>query len=181
MLLERALTESDIPLLASIDRTELIHECYRLEDGELVLYADHHDMRGWPEGEADQDAVALLACLKRGGWLWGVFEGLTLVAAVVVDSRPLRTQNLLMRQLKFLHVSHSMRGVGLGGRLFTLACEHGRHVGADALYVSATESRNTVDFYRRHGCLLLAQPDPELFAQEPHDIHLYRPIREKGL
>ena len=47
MLLERALTESDIPLLASIDRTELIHECYRLEGGELVLYPDHHDMARW--------------------------------------------------------------------------------------------------------------------------------------
>jgi ABC-type transport system substrate-binding protein len=40
-------------------------------------------MRGWPEGEAQQDAVASLACLKRGGWLWGVFDGPALVAAVV--------------------------------------------------------------------------------------------------
>ncbi|OPA92439.1 GNAT family N-acetyltransferase [Pseudomonas fluorescens] len=181
MLVERALNESDIPLLASIDRTELVHECYRMENGELVLYAAFHDMRGWPEGEAEQDAVALRACLLRGGWLWGVFEGAVLVAAVVVDNRPIRNQNLNMRQLKFLHVSHSVRGMGLGGRLFALACEHGRSVGVDGLYVSATESRNTVDFYRRHGCLVLPQPDPELLAQEPHDIHLYRPLCEKGL
>lgn len=181
MLLERALTESDIPLLASIDRTELIHECYRLEGGELVLYPDHHDMRGWPEGEAEQDAVALLACLRRGGWLWGAFDGPTLVAAVVVDNHPLHIQDLVMRQLRFLHVSHAARGLGLGGRLFNLACEHGRQVRADALYVSATESRNTVDFYRRHGCRLLARPDPELLAQEPHDIHLYRSLCGKTL
>lgn len=181
MLVERALTESDIPLLATIDRTELIHHCYRLEDGQLVLYAAHHDMRGWPEGEAEQDAVALGACLRRGGWLLGVFEGSTLVAAAVVDNRTLHNQNLRMRQLKFLHVSHAARGLGLGGRLFALACEHGRQTDADALYISATESRNTVDFYLRQGCLLLQQPDPELFAQEPHDIHLYRPLREKRL
>ncbi|WP_338724585.1 GNAT family N-acetyltransferase [Pseudomonas tolaasii] len=181
MLVERALNESDIPLLATIDRTELVHECYRLENGKLVLYADFHDMRGWPEGEAEQDAVALRACLNRGGWLWGVFDGPALVAAVVVDNRPIHNQHLQMRQLKFLHVSHSARGTGLGGRLFALACEHGREAGAEALYVSATESRNTVDFYRRHGCLLVPQPDPELFAQEPHDIHLYRPLCEKRL
>jgi predicted N-acetyltransferase YhbS len=181
MLVERALNEDDIPLLATIDRTELIRECYRMEGDELVLYASHHDMRGWPEGEAEQDAVALLACLKRGGWLWGAFEGPVLVAAVVVDNRSFFNQNLHMRQLKFLHVSHAARGLGLGGRLFALACEHGRQVGVDALYVSATESRNTVEFYLHHGCLLLAQPDPELYVQEPCDIHLYRPLREKGL
>ncbi len=83
-----------------------------------------------------------------------------------------------MRQLKFLPVSHAARGVGLGSRLFALACEHGRQVGADALYISATESRNAVDFYLRHGCRLLQSPHPELYAQEPHDIHLYRPLRE---
>ena len=181
MSVERALNKNDIPLLATIDRTELVHECYRVEGGELVLYADFHDMRGWPEGEAEKDAVALLACLERGGWLWGVFDGPTLVAAVVVDNRPIHNQHMHLRQLKFLHVSHAARGLGLGGRLFDLACEHGRQAGVDGLYVSATESRNTVDFYLRHGCLMLQQPDPELYAQEPHDIHLYRPLREKGL
>ncbi|MDL2187724.1 GNAT family N-acetyltransferase [Pseudomonas sp. ChxA] len=181
MWVERALTESDIPLLASIDRTEVIHHCYRVEAGELALYADHHDMRGWPEGEAQQDAVASLACLKRGGWLWGVFDGPALVAAVVVDSHTLHNQGMSMRQLKFLHVSLEARGLGLGGRLFALACEQGRRVGVDALYVSATESQNTVDFYLRQGCCLLREPDPQLYAREPHDIHLYRPLRAKGL
>ena len=65
MLVERDLNESDIPLLALIDRTEQIDECYRLEHGELVLYAAHHDMRGWPEGEAEQDALELHACWLR--------------------------------------------------------------------------------------------------------------------
>lgn len=181
MLVERALTENDIPLLATIDRTELIQACYRMEGQELVLYTAHHDMRGWPEGEAEQDAVALRACFKRGGWLQGVFDGQALVAAVVVDNRPFHHQNLLMRQLKFLHVSLAARGLGLGGRLFALACDHGQQVGVQALYISATESRNTVDFYLRHGCRLLPQPHPELYAQEPFDIHLYRPLCEQSL
>lgn len=104
-----------------------------------------------------------------------------LVERAFTDNRTLHNQTLRMRQLTFLHVSHASRGLGLGGRLFALACEHGRQTGADALYISATESRNTVDFYLRQGCRLLQQPDPELFAQESHDIHLYRPLSEKGL
>ncbi|KAF1009224.1 MAG: hypothetical protein GAK32_01987 [Pseudomonas fluorescens] len=173
MLIERDLTEKDLPLLALIDRTEEVHECYRVENGALLLYPSYHDMRGWPEGEAEQDAVALAACLKRGGWLHGVFDGETLVAAVVVDNRTIHNQGMHMRQLKFLHVSHGARGTGLGGRLFALACEHARKAGVQALYVSATESRNTVEFYLRQGSRLLDQPDPQLHEQEPDDIHLY--------
>ncbi|TFH82593.1 GNAT family N-acetyltransferase [Pseudomonas kribbensis] len=173
MLIERALTESDLPLLALIDRSELVEECYRVENGELILYPARFDMRGWPEGEAEENARVLEKCWRSGGWLHGIFDGEALVAAVVVDNQVIHNQGLRMRQLKFLHISRAWRGQGLGGRLFALACEYGREVGADALYVSATESRNTVEFYQRQGCRLLAQPDPELFALEPHDIHFY--------
>lgn len=115
MLVERDLNESDIPLLALIDRTEQIDECYRLEHGELVLYAAHHDMRGWPEGEAEQDALELHACWLRGGWLHGVFAGPTLLAAAVVDNRVIHNQGLRMHQLKFLHVSTVAEGMGWVG------------------------------------------------------------------
>ena len=176
MLIERELTEHDLPLLAQIDRSELVEECYRLENGELILYPVHFDMRGWPEGEAEENALALEKCLRRGGWLYGVFDGLALVAAVVVDNRVIHNQGLSMRQLKFLHISRDYRGQGLGVKLFALACEQGRRFGAEALYVSATESRNTVEFYQRQGCRLVDQADPELFDQEPRDIHLYCPL-----
>jgi predicted N-acetyltransferase YhbS len=114
MLIERALTEHDLPLLAQIDRSELVEECYRLENGELILYPVHFDMRGWPEGEAEENALALAKCLRRGGWLYVVFAGQALVAAVVVDNRVIHNQGLSMRQLKFLHISRDYRGQGWG-------------------------------------------------------------------
>jgi hypothetical protein len=40
------------------------------------------------------------------------------------------------------------------------------------LYISATPSENTINFYLRSGCRVTAQLDPELFALEPKDIHL---------
>src|SRR5437763_5629078 len=40
------------------------------------------------------------------------------------------------------------------------------------LYVSATPTRGTVDFYMSCGFEPLVTPDPELFALEPDDIHL---------
>ncbi|WP_166221085.1 GNAT family N-acetyltransferase [Pseudomonas atagonensis] len=176
MLIERELTEHDLPLLAQIDRSERVEECYRVENGALVLYPARFDMRGWPEGEAEENALTLEQCLRRGGWLYGVFEAEMLVAAVVVDNRVIHNQGLTMRQLKFLHISHDYRGQGVGVSLFKLACKHARQSGAEALYVSATESRNTVEFYQRQGCRLVDHPDPGLFDQEPKDIHLYCPL-----
>jgi hypothetical protein len=40
------------------------------------------------------------------------------------------------------------------------------------MYISATPSENTVNFYMRLGCEIASEPDPELLAREPEDIHL---------
>ncbi|MBP5141148.1 GNAT family N-acetyltransferase, partial [Pseudomonas chlororaphis] len=115
----------------------------------------------------------LQACEQSGGWLYGVFDEQRLVAAAVVDCLVIHNAGLQLRQLKFLHVSQAYRGRGLGQRLFGLATEQARRMGGEGLYVSATPSRNTVDFYRRLGCELLSAPDPALYRLEPEDIHLY--------
>jgi predicted N-acetyltransferase YhbS len=75
-------------------------------------------------------------------------------------------------QLTFLHVSRAYRDHGLGARLFAGARTIARARGARGLYVSATPSEHTIGFYLRMGCRVLAEPDPELFALEPEDIHL---------
>jgi predicted N-acetyltransferase YhbS len=77
-----------------------------------------------------------------------------------------------MLQLKFLHVSRAYRKQGLGSRLFKIALEKARTLGAKKLYISATPSENTINYYLRLGCALATEIDPELFALEPEDIHL---------
>jgi hypothetical protein len=39
------------------------------------------------------------------------------------------------------------------------------------MYISATPSENTVNFYLRRGAVVTSEPDPELFEFEPEDIH----------
>lgn len=75
-------------------------------------------------------------------------------------------------QLKFLHVSHQSRKQGLGTKLFNMAVEKARALGARKLYISATSSENTINYYMRLGCVLAAEIDAELFTLEPEDIHL---------
>jgi predicted N-acetyltransferase YhbS len=94
-----------------------------------------------------------------------------IVGVAVVDTVPIgRERNHL--QLKYLYVSRDCRRQGVGTRLFEEAKAFARSRSARFLYISATPTDNTVDFYLRRGCRLAATPDPELFALEPEDIHL---------
>lgn len=167
----RALTRDEAAAVWQIDRTESIREMYRHHAGSLRLYSAHFDMTGWPEGEPQREGDRLLDCFDHGGVFLGAFIGGRMIGAVVLDSRPMGpTRDQL--QLKFLHVGHAHRGSGLGRRLFALAADHARRLGARSLYISATPSRRTVEFYQRLGCVLAKTPDPALFELEPEDIHL---------
>ncbi len=167
----RALERHEIPLIWQIDRREVIDNVYYLREGKLVLEAEHYDMQGWPPGEAEHYTAILLDCCDRGGFFWGAFEQESLIGVSILESKFIGSERDTL-QLKFLHVSRDCRGQGLGTRLFNIAVEKAKSLGAKKLYISATPSENTVDYYMRLGCMLATEIDPDLFALEPEDIHL---------
>jgi predicted N-acetyltransferase YhbS len=171
MLTARELTREEISRIWDIDRREVIENIYYFEDGGLVLKPEHYDMQGWPSGEAELYTPILLDCFDRGGWLYGLCDDDRLIAAAVLESRFIGPRKDLL-QLKQLHVSSAYRDQGLGRQLFELAKAQARARGAKGLYISATPSEHTINFYLRLGCTPTACPDPELFALEPEDIHL---------
>jgi GNAT superfamily N-acetyltransferase len=167
----RPLQPDEIDLVRQMDRTELIERIYYYENGALALRPERYDMRDWPPGELDGIIASLRACHEGGGWLAGLFDGQRLVGVVALGHRFFGAEADQL-QLVFLHVSHGYRDRGHGARLFGTACDVARRRGARALYISATPSEHTVRFYLARGCRLHPQPDAELFAQEPEDIHL---------
>jgi predicted N-acetyltransferase YhbS len=171
MIHGRILARDEIDAIWTIDRREVIEAVYYLEAGALTLKAEHFDVRGWPPGEAETYTPLLEDCYDRGGWFYGLFDGDRLVGAAVLEGSFIG-QPRDQLQLKFLHVSHGYRDQGLGRRLFELAAAEARRRGAQRLYISATPSEHTIDFYLGLGCTVTAEPDAELFALEPEDIHL---------
>jgi predicted N-acetyltransferase YhbS len=167
----RPLERDEVETVWSIDRREVIENIYYLEDGELVLREEHYDMQDWPPGEAEQYTPILLDCFDRGGAFYGAFEDGELVGVVVLESKFIGKDEDKL-QLVFLQVSRDFRGNGLGRTLVEKAVKRARELDAKALYVSATPSENTINFYRRMGCVVTADVDPELFALEPEDIHM---------
>jgi predicted N-acetyltransferase YhbS len=167
----RTLLRHEIPSVWQIDRTEIVEVVYHLEDGRLVTHPQFFDVRGWPPGEAEKYTPILEDCFDRNGWLYALFDDGQIIGAVVLDSRRLGSRGDQL-QLKFLHVSHAYRRRGLGRKLFELAASEAAHRGATRLYISATPSKNTIDFYVSFGASPTKELDPELFALEPDDIHL---------
>lgn len=144
---------------------------YSLVDGALTLQRQRHDVKGWPPGEPEKYAPIMVDCFDRGGWCHGLFEGPKLIGVAVLDGRFIGGERKQL-QLAFLHVSAHARGRGLGRQLFALAADEARRRRARSLYISATASQHTIDFYLGLGCMLARELDPELFELEPEDIHL---------
>ena len=74
--------------------------------------------------------------------------------------------------LQYFYVDADHQGLGIGTQLMQAAIASAKQLNAKQLYISATPSKRTVDFYLKQGAQLLAQPDQQLFEREPEDIHL---------
>ena len=173
----RLLERHEVSDVWSIDRAEIVENVYVLRNGGLVLEPEHHDARGWPDGEPEHYGPLLLDCFDHGGTCYGAFEGATLVGAAVLESRPIGAARDQL-QLKFLHVCQRRRRAGTGRALFEKSAARARELGARRLYVSATPSENTIDFYLHRGCRLVDEVDPVLFELEPEDIHLVSELHD---
>lgn len=171
MISGRELNRREIGLIWTIDRSEVIENIYYFEDGELVLKSEHYEMHSWPQGEPERYSPILSDCMDRGGWFFGLFDKGKIVGVVILESEFIGSRHDQL-QLKFLHVSQTYRGQGFGKQLFELACDKAKEMGARRLYISATPSERTINFYQMMGCTITQELDPKLFELEPEDIHL---------
>ena len=170
MIIGRKLLRDEIRAIWAIDRSEVIDAIYYLENRCLQLRSVHHDFSGWPPGEVEQYTPILESCHDRGGWFHGLFDEGGLIGVAVLESQFIGKDGDQL-QLKFLHISRPYRSQGWGQQLFGLAKTEAAVRGAKSLYVSATPSEHTVDFYQRLGCTVTAEPEPALYELEPEDIH----------
>jgi GNAT superfamily N-acetyltransferase len=171
----RRLRRDEVELIWTIDRSEVHHHIYELHDGQLVRTARYFEIPGWRPGAAEEETPALLDSFDRGGIFLGVFDGDALIGVSVLQSARVGRAGDQM-QLGYLYVSRAYRGRGVGSQLFDAAVSFARDAGVNALYISATPTENTVEFYLNRGSVLAPEPDPRLLAAEPHDIHLVYPL-----
>lgn len=167
----RVLEDSDFDRLHEIDVSEHIALMYRWVDGRLQVERGDWQRPRWDKAEWQEKVAAWRTHHHPDVWL-GAFA-----AGQMAGEASLRYELAPhMAQLATLHIDRAHRRQGLARQLVqmlvTLAEEHG----ADELYVSAAESESAVGFYLSQGFRPTDTPDPRLFALEPKDIHMVRPL-----
>ena len=130
-----------------------------------------HRPRRTPE-RWDQSIASWERILDQGGAVYGALLGDLLVGVGVLRPRLTAAR----AQLQSLFVSRAYRRQGVARRLVGEVECRAIAGGARELYVSAMPSVPAVGFYLAQGFRLADEVDPDLFAQEPEDVHLVKAL-----
>jgi GNAT superfamily N-acetyltransferase len=170
----RSLGAADVVLVAAIDRSETVDVEYEVIDGRLTERpVSMSEVSAWdPVGDGSHSvAAAIRFCAERvaeGGVLLGVFDDDRLLGLAIVN--PAFEGPLAW--LAWLHVNRADRRRGVARALWAEAVARARDAGSTAIYVSATPTGSAVGFYLDRGCRLADPVHPDLYADEPDDVHL---------
>ena len=162
---------ADLHRIAEIDRAEEILESYYMQNGELCLRPDQQTVTHFDKDELDEIIHRQHKLINTGGRVIGAFDQNTLVGVASVNGVKRGVCHNYLK-MDILYVSRSVRGQKVGQNLLEQCKAIAKRLGAEKLYISATPTKGTVDFYLKNGAVITKEIDPELFALEPEDIHL---------
>lgn len=167
----RLLEQSELFRIKEIDRAENIFEYYEYKNGELIIKSACDLVDSFDEEELQEMIQRQHLLIANGGQVIAAFADDILIGVASVE-RKLRGRRQYYCKMDILYVSNSYRGNKIGHQLVQQCIEVAKAFGAEKLYISATPTKATVDFYLKEGARLVEEIDEELFALEPLDIHL---------
>lgn len=167
------LTTAEIIRIAEIDRSEHVALHYAVKDGALQAEEVDWQIPPWSrEGTGRHSVAAKVAAwrplLEDGAVLLGAMDGDRLAGIAILRCGLTPS----VAQLAALFVSRAYRQQGVGRALVQEVIRRAREDGALTVYVSATPTGSAVGFYHTQGFALTSHPHPELYEQEPEDIHM---------
>jgi len=169
----RSLQSSEIDLIwQQISRRELITQMYVQNQQHLDLVDCFFDVQHWDSYHLENDPPKLKQLFEQGSIFVGAFDAAEELVGVSVVSNQIIPDYPNAKLLHYFYVDADQQGKGIGAKLMQAAKESANQLGASQLYISATPSRRTIDFYIKHGAQPLSAPDQQLWQLEPEDIHL---------
>lgn len=166
--------EIEPPLFNCFRRYQEVTRCWRKENGIWVI-RDIAFIEEWDENDYQTLCACLRGTIAVNGGVFAAFSEDGLIGFASVEGKRFGPQAEYV-QLSSLHVSHGLRGGGIGRRLFLLAADRARELGAEKLYISSHSAVETQAFYRAMGCVEALYYDPALTAAEPCDCQLEYPL-----
>ena len=151
-------------------RHQTVTECWRKIDNDWKLVPNVYE-ENWSQVQCREIAEDLVYNINNDQTGFGAFDGERIIGFATVSHRIFGASARYV-QLVCLQISEDYRCQGIGRRLFSLACEEARQLGADKLYISAHSSKESQAAYRALGCGFAEEINEELAAEEPFDVQM---------
>lgn len=174
MFVFKELSPEDIQddLLSSFNRfQETLQVLVKYQDKLIKKQDSFND--DWDQVKKAAVVQSLRICIQAEGVVIGVYQQSALIAFANVENKRFGKRNEYV-ELPYIHVSHDLRGSGIGKKLFEVCCEKAKLLGAEKLYIAAHPSVETQYFYERMGCTLASEINEQIFNKEPLDLQLER-------
>jgi Amidases related to nicotinamidase len=151
-------------------RHQTVTECWRKIGGVWKLVPNAYEENWSPEQcrEIAEDVVHHINLDQTG---FGAFDGERIIGFATL-SHQLFGAAARYVQLVCFQISEEYRRQGIGKKLFSMACEEARRLGADKLYISAHSSKESQAAYRALGCMPAEEVNEGLAAAEPFDVQM---------
>ena len=151
-------------------RHQTVTECWRKTDNDWKLVPNVYE-ENWSREQCRKMAEEAVHYINLDQTGFGAFDGERVIGFVTVSHRIFGGSARYV-QLVCFQISEEYRGQGIGRKLFSLACEEARKLGADKLYISAHSSKESQAAYRALGCSFAEEINEELAAAEPFDVQM---------
>ena len=151
-------------------RHQTVTACWRKTDSDWklvpILYEENWSLEQCRE---IAENVRLHMNLDQTGF--GAFIGERIVGFATV-SHHIFGATARYAELVCFQISEEYRRQGIGRKLFSMACEEARRLGAEKLYISSHSSKESQAAYRALGCTPAEEINARLVAEEPFDVQL---------
>lgn len=179
MLTYRTLQATELSRIKHIQRQEVIRTGYEVRNNQLIEKkvfwdAGNFETEGHGPNSLNHQIAFCQNHMSQGATTMGAFSQQLLVGIAVL------TPNIRpgLSQLAYLYVSHDFRRKGIASKLLKRLLPVAIEKGSTHIYVSATPSQSAVGFYQSQGFQRVDEPDPQLYALEPEDIHMILNVSE---
>ena len=151
-------------------RRQTVTECWRKIDNDWKLVPNVYE-ENWSQAQCRKMAEEVVHHINLDQTGFGAFDGERIIGFATVSHRIFGAAARYV-QLVCFQISEEYRRQGIGRKLFSLACEEARQLGADKLYISAHSSKESQAAYRALGCSFAEESNEELAAAEPFDVQM---------
>ena len=151
-------------------RHQTVAECWRKIDNDWKLVPNVYE-ENWSQMQCREIAEDVVHHINLDQTGFGAFDGERIIGFATVSHRIFGAAARYV-QLVCFQISEEYRRQGIGRKLFSMACEEARRLGADKLYISAHSSKESQAAYQALGCTPVEEINESLAAAEPFDVQM---------